>query len=160
MKPRLLHWLLDNRISMRVYVLRAGLISPLSSLAIAILLGVCGIITEDTGPVFKGSPLEPMVVIIVLGPPIETLLMGLLFWVLSFITKRTVGLAIPSALVWAGMHSLMVPVWGLAVVWPFFIFSCSYLTWRQRAWWRAILVTSSVHAFQNTFPAIVAAASQ
>jgi hypothetical protein len=159
-KLRLLRWLLDNRISMHLYVLRAGTISLVPSLGLAFILAVAGVITEETGPAFQGSPLELIVLIVIAGPPLETLLMGPVLRILSFITERTVRLAILSALVWAGLHSLMAPAWGLAVVWPFFVFSCSYLTWRRRTWWRAILVTSCVHAFQNTFPAIVAAVYQ
>ena len=158
------HWLLsllfDNRTSMRRYVLRTGLISLVPSVVIAIILGLFGIINEEMGPDFKGSALSLLIGIVILGPPIETLLMGGLFWVLSFITKRKVRLAMMSAVVWAGLHSIVAPAWGLGVLWPFFVFSCSYLTWRQRAWWRAVLVTSCVHAFQNILPAIAIIAAR
>lgn len=158
------HWLLsllfDNRISMRRYVLRTGLISLVPSVFIAIILGLFGIINEEMGPDFKGSALSLLIGIVILGPPIETLLMGGLLWVLSFITKRKVQLAMMSAVVWAGLHSIVAPAWGLGVLWPFFVFSCSYLAWRQRAWWRAVLVTSCVHAFQNTLPAIAIIATR
>jgi hypothetical protein len=79
---------------------------------------------------------------------------------LSFITKRKFWLAIMSAVVWAIFHSLAAPAWGLGVIWPFFIFSCCYLSWREKSFWHAILVTSSVHAFQNILPAIVIVASK
>ena len=156
----LLSVLFDNRISMRRYVLRTGLISLVPSLIIVIALAQSGIINEDTGSEFKGSPIELLITIVIVGPPIETLLMGSVLWVLSRITKRKVRLAALSALVWAGLHSLFAPAWGLGVFWPFFVFSCSYLAWRRRAWWRAILVTSCVHAFQNNLPAIAAISTQ
>ncbi len=159
-QPWLLRWLFDTRISMRRYVLRTGLISLLPSLAIAFVLGICGVITEETGPAFEASPLELIVLMVIVCPPIETLLMGLVLRILSLITKRCIPLAAMSAFVWACLHSIAAPAWGLGVIWPFFVFSCSYLAWRQRGWWRAILVTSCVHAFQNLLPAIVAAASQ
>jgi hypothetical protein len=145
---------------MRRYVLRTGLISLLPSLALIFILALSGIITEETGPAFEGSPVELIVLIVIVGPPIETLLMGLGLRLLSFITKRSVPLAAMSALVWACVHSIAAPAWGLGVIWPFFVFSCSYLAWRQRGWWRAILVTSCVHAFQNALPTIVAVANQ
>lgn len=158
------HWLLsllfDNRISMHMYILRTGLISLVPSVIIAIILGLFGIISEEMGPDFKGSALSLLIGIVILGPPIETLLMGGLFRVLSFITKRKVQLAMMSAVVWAGLHSIVAPAWGLGVIWPFFVFSCSYLAWLQRAWWRAVLVTSCVHAFQNILPAITIVATR
>ena len=161
-KPQmwLLRWLFDTRISMRRYVLRTGLISLLPSLAVVFVLGICGVVTEETGPAFEGSPLELIVLIVIVCPPIETLLMGLVLRILSLITKRSIPLAAMSAFVWACLHSIAAPAWGLGVIWPFFVFSCSYLAWRQRAWWRAILVTSCVHAFQNVLPTIVAVAAQ
>ncbi len=161
-KPQmwLLRWLFDTRISMPRYVLRAGLISLLPSLALTFILALSGVITEERGPAFEGSPLELIVLIVIVGPPLETLLMGLGLRILSFITKRSVPLAAMSAFVWACLHSIAAPAWGLGVIWPFFVFSCSYLAWRQRAWWRALLVTSCIHAFQNVLPAIMLVASQ
>ena len=137
------------------YVLRTGLISLVPSLIIAVILGLTGIITEETGPEFEGPVIGLLIGLVVISPPLETLLMGGVLWILSFITKRPVRLAVISAFIWAAVHSLIAPTWGLGVIWPFFVFSCSYLGWRRRSWWRAILVTSCLHAFQNTLPAIV-----
>jgi len=159
-QPWLLRWLFDTRISMRRYVLRTGLISLLPSLVLTFILALSGVITEETGPAFEGSPLELTVLIVIVGPPLETLLMALGLRILSFITRRRIPLAVMSAFVWACLHSIAAPAWGLGVIWPFFVFSCSYLAWRQRGWWRAILVTSCVHAFQNVLPAIALVANQ
>ncbi|UCC98370.1 MAG: hypothetical protein JSW66_00470 [Phycisphaerales bacterium] len=159
-QPRLLRWLFDNRISMRLYVLRTGLISLLPSLALVFILATSGIITEETTPSFEGSAVGLFVMIVIVGPPVETVLMGLVLRILSFITKRRIALAAMSACIWACLHSIAAPAWGLGVIWPFFVFSCSYLVWRERAWWRAIWVTSCVHAFQNVVPAMAAIANQ
>ena len=141
------------------YVLRTGLISLVPSLVISMILGLTGIITEETVPEFQGPALGLIIGMVVISPPIETLLMGGVLWILSFITKRPVRLAVISAIVWACAHSYFAPAWGLGVIWPFFVFSCSYLGWRRRSWRRAILVTSCVHAFQNILPAIAAVAT-
>ena len=156
----LLSVLFDNRTSMLRYVLRAGLISFLPSMVIALGLAASGIMTEQSGPTFEGNPLFVLPMIVLIGPPIETLLMAPILWILSFLTKRDVPLAAMSACVWAGLHSLLAPAWGLGVIWPFFVFSCAYLTWRKRSFWRAILVTSCVHSLQNLLPGIVAVATQ
>jgi hypothetical protein len=153
-QPRLLSLLFDNQISMRKYILRTGLISLVPSLVIALILGLTGIITEETGPDFEGPAIGLFIGLVIIGPLLETLLMAGGLWILSFITKRQVWLAVISAFFWAGVHSLIAPTWGLGVIWPFFVFSCSYLNWRRCSWWRAILVTSCVHAFQNFLPSI------
>ena len=159
-QPRLLWLLFDNKISIWKYILRAGLISLVPSLVIAVILGLSGVITEDTGPEFEGSALGLLFTLVIIGPLLETLLMAGGLWILSFITKRQILLVIISAFIWAVLHSLFVLAWGFVIIWPFFVFSCSYLAWRKHSWWRAILVTSCVHAFQNVLPTIMAISIQ
>ena len=155
---RLISVLFDDQIPMWKYILRTGLIRLVPSLIIVLILGLTGVISEQTGPEFKGPAIGLFVTLVIIGPPLETLLMAGALWILSFITKRQIRLAVISAFVWAGVHSLIAPTWGLGVIWPFFVFSCSYLNWRRRSWWRAILVTSCVHSFQNFLPSIAAIA--
>ena len=155
----LLSLLFDDRISAYKYVLRTGLISLIPSLIISFILGLSGIMNEETAPEFRGSAVFLFIGMVIISPPIETLLMGPILKLLSFITKHKLRLAILSALVWAILHSLLAPAWGLGVVWPFFVFSCSYLNFRRRSWFRAVLVTSGVHAFQNILPALLVIAS-
>lgn len=155
-QPRLLCLLFDNNISIWKYILRTGLISLVPSIIIAVILGLSGVITEETGPEFEGSALSLLIMLVIISPILETLLMGGGLWILSFITKRRVLPAVISACIWAVMHSLFALTWGLVVIWPFFVFSCSYLNWRRCSWHHAVLVTSCVHAFQNILPAIAA----
>jgi hypothetical protein len=157
-QPRLLSLLFDNQIPMWKYILRTGLISLVPSLFFVLILGLTGVISEETSPEFEGSGIGLFVTLVVIGPLLETLIMAGGLWILSFIIKRQIKLAVISAFIWAVVHSLIAPVWGLGVIWPFFVFSCSYLNWRRRSWWRAILVTSCVHAFQNFLPSIVVVA--
>lgn len=137
------------------YAWRAGIISFVPSILIAVILGVTGVITEEGRPDFGDDPLFVLVMIVLIGPPMETILMVPILWILSFLTKRTVPLAAMSACVWAVIHSLIAPAWGLGIIWPFFVFSCSYLNWRRKAFWRAILVTSCVHSLQNLLPGLI-----
>jgi hypothetical protein len=152
--------LFNNRIPALKYILYAGLISLIPSLAIAGILAFSGVITEESGPQFEGPVVVLLISMTIVAPVIETLLMGPVLWVLSFITKRKLLLALLSAIVWAVLHSFAAPVWGLVIFWPWFVFSCSYLAWREKGWWRAVFVTIGVHVFQNTLPAIVAVSSQ
>ncbi len=94
----LLSKLFDNRISMRKYALRAGLISFLPSMIILVTLASSGIITEENGPTFEGDPRFLLPMIVLIGPPLETLLMVPILWILSFLTKRAVPLAAMSAM--------------------------------------------------------------
>ena len=139
------------------YVLRMWLIGFVPSVILAIVLSATGVLTEESGPDLSGD-LHPAVMffaIVVLSPVLETLAMGVVLRLLSFLTKRRYALAVMSCLVWAGLHSLASLPWGLTIVWPFFIFSCSYLAWRRRSWLHAVLVTCVVHLLQNLPPGIL-----
>ena len=156
----LLSKLFDDNISMPRYAIRAWLISFLPSMVIVVVLASSGIMTEESGPTFEGGSLFILPMVVLIGPPVETFLMVPILWILSFVSKRDVPLAAMSACIWAVFHSLLAPAWGLGIIWPFFVFSCSYLHWRRRSFWRAILVTSCVHALQNLVPGIIAVATQ
>lgn len=60
-----------------------------------------------------------------------------------------------SALLWALLHSISVPIWGLGVFWPFFVFSICYLNWEKKSQLDAIRMTASLHALHNVGPALV-----
>ncbi len=152
--------LFDTKTPIPAYILRTGLISLIPSLLISFILSSIGIMKEETLPEFEGPVILVVISMIFIGPILETFLMALILKILSFISKHKVKIAIMSACVWAVLHSLQAPVWGFGIIWPFFVFSCCYQAWRKRSFWLAILVTSCVHAFQNTLPALIWASSQ
>ena len=147
----------NTNVSMRRYVLGMAVASLIPSALIAIALATAGIIDEESRPVFAGSALFLLISTLMVAPAIETLLMSAVLWPLSFFTDRILPLAVVSAVIWAGLHSLAAPVWGLTVVWPFFVFSYAYLTWRKKGWWRAVWVTFWIHVFQNLLPGVLVA---
>ena len=147
----------NTDVSMRRYVLGMAVASLIPSALIAIILAAVGIIDEESRPVFEGSALFLLTSTLMLAPAIETLAMSAMLWLLSFCTKRIMPLAVVSALIWAGLHSLATPVWGLTVLWPFFVFSYSYLTWWEKSWWHAVWVAFWIHVFQNLLPGVMVA---
>ena len=153
-------FLFDTDKSKWRYVIQAGLVSLLPSLAIATLLQASGILTESNGPEFKGHPIALLVGIVIISPALETLLMGLIFFVLRRFIKHPIKLAVTSAVLWAALHSLAAPAWGLAVLWPFYVFSCAYIAWREKSWMTAYSITCCIHMFQNILPGIAAATMQ
>jgi hypothetical protein len=140
------------------YIIQMGAISLLPSMIIAGALYGLGAISETTSPSFP--PLRAPVLlaaVVVIGPAVETLFMSLILWFLSLFVKGRIFLAILSAVIWALLHSLDTPVWGLGVIWPFFVFSCAYLAWRDVSWRDAFVVTWGIHAFQNVIPGLAIA---
>lgn len=156
---RLLSLLFNTQGPVWKYIVRAGLVGLAPSLVMAIFLGLV------TGGGGEGMPqfnrevgaIILFVSLVIVSPVIETLFLGFGLWLLSFVTKKPLGKALVSCVLWAGLHSLAASLWGLVVLWPFFVFSCAYLAWRRRSWWHAVGVTCGVHMFQNLLPGILVA---
>jgi hypothetical protein len=104
------------------------------------------------------GPVVLFVMVVVASPVIETLVLGFGLWLLAFLTRRLLWQAMGSSVIWAILHSVAAPAWGLVVLWPFFVFSCAYLAWRRRSLWHAMGVVCGVHVFQNLLPGILLAA--
>ena len=67
---------------------------------------------------------------VLLTPIVEIMLLALGLRILSRIIKRTIPLAVISALFLGALHGLLAATRFAATVWSFFIFSIAYLTWR------------------------------
>jgi len=156
MGRRIYDFFFDTDMPMRRYVVRSGTVSLIPSMTIAVILGATGLMNEENAPDLDlGEPIATFTFIVIVAPFCETLLMALGLWMFSFATRRPLRLALFSAILWAVLHSVQSPFWGLGIIWPFFVFSCGYLAWRRRAWWRGIFIATGIHAFQNFFPAIL-----
>lgn len=149
------------------YVLRMWLFALIPMLIlIPLLILLAAVVGTDSfdelfGPSDHTLAFDPAVELagmLVLAPVGETLLLALGIWILSKITKRRLLLAVMSAFIWAGLHLFTtgpVGAGALLRLWPFFLFSCSYLAWRRRSWLHAFWAASLLHALHNLIPAII-----
>ncbi|MCE5187316.1 MAG: hypothetical protein LLF76_14450 [Planctomycetaceae bacterium] len=152
-------FLTDHPLPMKKYILIMACIAFVPSVLLSSLLYATGLF-EQIGPDFESqsshTPALAMAFgIAVISPIVETLIMSLFLFLLSLLIKSGVKLAIASAILWASLHSLLSPAWGLVVWWPFFVFSCGYLTWRKQSWLKAVWVTTCLHFLQNLLPSIM-----
>jgi len=139
-----------------------ALLSIVPSLLVAILVAASGAFSE-AGPQFEkpefGSPIPVAIMtfllLVVFGPIVETLLLSFGIGLMSLFTKAKLVLALLSAILWAIVHSLASPGWGLIVCWPFFVFSCAYLAWRPKSWFKGVWVALCIHVLQNLLPGLV-----
>ena len=100
------------------------------------------------------SALYAAFLIVVVSPVIETLIMGGVLLVLLRLMRPTAA-AIVSAIGWGIAHSLLIPTWGLAIWWPFLIFSTLFVVWRQRSLWLAFGLPMAAHGLQNLIPSLL-----
>jgi hypothetical protein len=129
------------------YLGRALLLDLPISLPISLLVGLA---FPSKPPALVNEPVPNLIIgACVVGPVIETLMMILIFAGLRLVVKRTAVLALWSALIWAGLHSLATPAWGLGILWPFLILSISYLSWETRSRIHAFWMTTALHALHN-----------
>ncbi len=158
---RLLTVLFNIRVPIWLYILRAGLISLVPSLVVAFALAWVGLANEQTLPQFDKEVGAAFLFVgtVIVSPVLETLVLPLGLWLFSFVTRRPVLQALGSCVLWAILHSLWAPAWGLGVIWPWFVFSCAYLAWRRKSRWHALGAACGVHMFQNFFPGIAMVAA-
>jgi hypothetical protein len=92
----------------------------------------------------------------IFSPVVETILMGTVLKLL--LRWMAPGPAIfMSAIGWGILHSLQIPVWGLAIWWPFLIFSTLFVVWQQRGFWVGVGVAATTHFLQNIGPSLAMA---
>lgn len=156
---RVLSVLFNTRKPTWKYVLLAGLIGLVPSLLISFIVVWVGLGNEETLPQFgqETGPVVLFVSVVIFSPVVETLALGFTLWLLAFLTRRPLSQAVVACVFWALLHSLVAPAWGVVVIWPFFVFSCVYLAWRRKSWWRAMVMTCGVHMFQNLLPGVLIA---
>ncbi|MGF1549487.1 MAG: hypothetical protein ACFBQW_02980 [Sphingomonadaceae bacterium] len=129
------------------YVLKAFPLSLLPALAIALV--ATAIAPEARLPELETEGWSAFVLLALVAPVIETILMALLLMLL-LLFLRPGAAAAASALAWAMLHSLSAPIWGFSAGWSFLIFSVSFLAWKERGLFLALLVPAAIHALQNT----------
>ncbi len=93
---------------------------------------------------------------VVFSPVVETLVMGAVLLVLLRFLQPTIAI-LASAIGWGIVHSLIAPVWGLTIWWPFLVFSTLFVTWRERSLPLAFALPICTHALQNLIPSLLVA---
>jgi len=136
-------------------ILTGYTLSIVGSLILAFLVGK--IAPDLAKPDFKGltGPVA-ILLLVVMSPFVETLIMGSVLIALQRYLAPAQSI-LCSALLWGVLHSLGAPSWGLAIWWPFLIFSTLFVVWRQRGFWIAVGVVTATHALQNLVPALAVA---
>ena len=133
----------------------AWLLSFLGSVALALL--VQKIVPDaQTVEVPKLPGWAIILAFVVLSPVVESILMGLGLKLLQRWMTPAIAILV-SAACWGILHSLQFPVWGLAIWWPFLIFSTLFVVWQQRGFWTAVGIAAATHALQNLGPSLAMA---
>lgn len=138
------------------YVLRVWPLATLPTLGIATilailthLLGFEELFDQQQWDFNIQSPALLFVEIVIGAPLMETMLMAPLLALLRRFVRRRWWVICASAFVWAIMHSLSVPIWGVCIFWTFVVFSAAFEAWRPRGFWVAYFVTAGIHALNN-----------
>lgn len=119
-------------------------------LALAVELLVPNLASPD---IPKMAPALLIFMFVVFAPAVESILMGAIL-VLLLRWMPPVTAVVVSALAWGVFHSLQASAWGLAIWWPFLIFSTLFVVWRQRGFWTGVGVATATHMLQNLGPAL------
>ena len=135
------------------YVWKAGLMSVIPTFGIAALVRVA--IGPDGGPDFSGPVASVVFGHVVVGPFLETLLMWPIILLLQRLMRSDLAICFTTAVLCGVFHSLKAPLWGIFLVWPFFVFTNCFLAWKQESIRLAILVTALTHSLHNLPSALI-----
>lgn len=137
-------------------LLRRSLLNAALSLSVSLLmvftglalLEAVGVSTDAMEAPDLGSGGWAFFNVVVLAPLLETLMLAGL---LALLPARCglLGRAALSALLWGGLHASTAPFWFVGTVFPFFVFSCSYLVWRPVSFRSGFVAAALPHALQN-----------
>lgn len=138
--------------------LRAIIVGWLTAFPLSMALAFLGslLLPEAARPEFKVDGLAAILALVAFAPLVETLIMGSVLLVLLLVLPPAAAVIV-SALGWGVAHSLVAPIWGLVIWWPFLVFSTLFVTWRKRSLLLAFLIPALVHALQNLVPALLVA---
>jgi membrane protease YdiL (CAAX protease family) len=149
-------WIVDTQQPIHVYVILAVLTTLVPAMLVSLALSATGSLVPGSVPELSGlaDPSMALFLFIVVSPLAETLLMAAILAATRLVSESLWIRAAISALVWAALHSAVASMWGVVILWPFFVFSCSYLAWRNRSRRHAIGVTCIIHMCHNALPSL------
>jgi hypothetical protein len=114
------------------------------------------ILPQAEQPQFHVNGLAAIFALVVFSPVVETLIMGSVLLLLLRFARPAVAIA-ASAIGWGIAHSMVAPMWGLVIWWPFLVFSTLFVAWQRRSLLLAFIIPMCVHALQNLIPALLVA---
>lgn len=138
--------------------LRAIAVGWLTAFPVSMVLAAIAtaIIPQAGKPEFHLSGLAAILGLVVFSPVVETAAMGVVLLILLRFVPPTVAIFI-SAIGWGIVHSLLAPIWGVVIWWPFLVFSTLFVAWHKRSLALAFILPTCVHALQNLLPALLVA---
>jgi len=139
-----------------LYIFKAY--STATPISFLLALIVYSVYPDAEAVTIKMNTLKDFFGIVIIGPFLETLIMVPIIALLKvFLRQQTMWIALWSALIWAGLHSLAVAVWGLVIFFGFFIYTLAFLSWDKISRKKAILITFGIHALNNATAFIISA---
>lgn len=130
-----------------VYIIKAGLIAFVPAIILSYMVNIT--FPNATQPDLGDGFIIMFIGVVLFSPLLETLLMWPIVFVLGLMKRSTWITAILSALLWACLHSLSAPIWGITTFWTFVVFSIAFIEWRKISFSKAYWTTCFIHMFVN-----------
>ena len=131
---------------LKLYIFKVYILDLCVGLTIVFLLDF--IVPNAESPDFEIG-LTSFIEVVFVAPVLETLLMIPIISLIRKVTPNILYVSIISALIWAVLHSLQVPLWGLVAFTGFFFMSMAYQYWDTHSRGHALLVVMMIHALSN-----------
>jgi hypothetical protein len=129
------------------YLAKVWPLAFLPLVALALLATLVGI--PHAGPDLPLDTVRGFTIIVLIGPAIETLILAALLLLLDALFGAAAAVLLTAGL--AGLAHIpgASVLRGIAIFWPFLIWSVAFLAWRARSAWMGLLVVFAAHALHN-----------
>jgi hypothetical protein len=150
----LLKLLADTKQPLSVYIFKVSVLAVSIGLSVALLINF--IFPNAESPDFELGIIF-IIGAVIFSPITESLLMIPIIYLIRKMTPNIIYISLISALVWGGLHSLQVPLWGVGVFALFFLLSMAYQYWDNHSRKYALFVVTAIHALNNATVVIISA---
>lgn len=128
-----------------IYLLKVVLLVFIPSLLLSVLIVSMGSENNADSP---SSTIDLILAVVIFAPIVETIMLAIILFLLSYLRLSIIQSSLLCSLVVSGLHSLASPLWGLTVIWGFYVYSCVFLVWKK-SFFKAFGIVTLLHMLQN-----------
>ncbi len=141
-------FLIDTEQPEYLYIIKA--FATVTPFAIFLAIVIYYVYSDTEQTPLELSKLSEIFWVILFIPFVETIIMIPILAFFKVVCRNHIfWVALWSALIWAGLHFLVIPAQGVVSFFTFLILSISFLSWDKISRKKAIFVTFTIHALNN-----------
>lgn len=128
------NWTMRKPPNILAYIIGGFLLSFLPATVLVLILRNQGYYEFGSGSLHANPGLLiNILLIVIISPLIETLVIMWLILIIEKLFKKNKLkiMSISVATIMAALHGLFHPIWGIVILWPMFVFTVTFVEWKE-----------------------------